>query len=66
MHALSSPPGSPEPAGWTVVLTEQAEAWYMRLTDEDANRIAASLDELGRQGPTLGRVTAYRRPDRHP
>lgn len=27
----------------------------MRLSDEDANRIAASLDELGRRGPTLGR-----------
>ena len=53
MHALLSPPGSP--GGWTVVLTEQAEAWYMRLTDEDADRIAASLDELGRRGPTVGR-----------
>jgi len=27
----------------------------MRLGEEDANRIAASLDELGRLGPTLGR-----------
>jgi len=37
------------------VLSEQVEVWYMRLGEEDANRIAASLDELGRLGPTLGR-----------
>jgi len=27
----------------------------MRLSDDDADRIAASLDELARRGPTLGR-----------
>ena len=37
------------------MLSEQVEVWYMRLGEEDANRIAASLDELGRLGPTLGR-----------
>jgi hypothetical protein len=37
------------------VLTEEAERWYMRLSNDDAARVAASLDELGRRGPMLGR-----------
>jgi hypothetical protein len=37
------------------VLTKQAENWYMTLSDDDADRIAASLDELQRRGPMLGR-----------
>ena len=40
---------------WHVELTPHVERWYMGLKTEDAERIAASLDELERQGPTLGR-----------
>lgn len=40
---------------WEVEFTHQAEAWYMALGAEDANRIAASFDELARRGPALGR-----------
>jgi len=40
---------------WEIELTAQAEAWFMALDDDDAARIAAAIDELERQGPTLGR-----------
>jgi hypothetical protein len=36
-------------------MTTQAEEWYLGLTGEDADRIAAAIDELERQGPSLGR-----------
>jgi hypothetical protein len=55
MHALSSPGSAPEPDRWKVELTREAEAWYMGLGDEDAHRIAASLDRLVETGPRLGR-----------
>lgn len=55
MPALSlSEPGGESPS-WIVELTPEAEAWYMALEDQDANRIAAAFDELERRGPTLGR-----------
>lgn len=41
--------------GWEVELTPEAERWYMELTPRDAERIAATLDELERRGPGLGR-----------
>jgi hypothetical protein len=40
---------------WEIELTAQAEKWYMALDRQDAERIAAAIDELGRQGPRLGR-----------
>jgi hypothetical protein len=40
---------------WEIELTAQAEAWFMALDVDDADRIAAAIDELERQGPTLGR-----------
>ena len=36
-------------------MTAQAEQWYMALDQQDAERIAAAIDELERQGPQLGR-----------
>ena len=55
MQALSSHVDEPKPNSWKVELTEEAAAWYMGLGDADANRIAASFDELERRGPALGR-----------
>jgi hypothetical protein len=40
---------------WEIELTAQAEAWFMALDADDADRIAAAIDELQRQGPALGR-----------
>ncbi len=40
---------------WEIEFTPQAEKWFMQLGSEDANRIAAALDELERRGPSLGR-----------
>jgi hypothetical protein len=55
MPALSSKQLGGESPHWTVELTPEAEAWYMSLNDQDANRIAAAFDELERRGPGLGR-----------
>ena len=41
MQALLSGASAPEPDKWKVEFTHEAEAWYMGLGDEDANRIAA-------------------------
>jgi hypothetical protein len=41
--------------GWHVEFTPEAERWFMRLSAEDAIRIAAAFDELERRGPNLGR-----------
>jgi hypothetical protein len=38
---------------WEIELTAQAEARFMALDSDDADKIA--VDELERQGPTLGR-----------
>ncbi len=40
---------------WEIELTEQAQSWFGNLGQRDASRIAASLDELQRSGPGLGR-----------
>ena len=40
---------------WDVELTPEAERWYMRLDQRDANRIAAAIDKLEERGPGLGR-----------
>jgi hypothetical protein len=40
---------------WEIRMTAQAERWYMTLEPGDAERVAASLDELERRGPSLGR-----------
>ena len=40
---------------WEIELTTQAEEWYMALDADDADRIAAAIDELERRGPSLGR-----------
>jgi hypothetical protein len=40
---------------WEIELTARAEQWFMALDIEDAEKIAAAIDELERQGPTLGR-----------
>lgn len=41
--------------GWEIEFTAQAEQWFMELDADDADRIAAAIDELERQGPRLGR-----------
>jgi hypothetical protein len=40
---------------WEIELTGEAESWYMALDTAAAERVAASLDELERRGPRLGR-----------
>ncbi len=43
---------------WDINLTEQVEDWYLTLAKEDpesANLIAAAIDMLAYDGPTLGR-----------
>jgi hypothetical protein len=40
---------------WEIEFTAEAEKWYMGLDAEDANRIAAAVDQLERKGPNLGR-----------
>jgi hypothetical protein len=55
MLALSSSGRAGGSPRWAVELTPEAEAWYMSLNDQDANRIAAAFDELERRGPNLGR-----------
>jgi hypothetical protein len=55
MPALLSGAPAGGSSGWIVELTPEAEAWYMALGDQDANRIAAAFDELERRGPSLGR-----------
>ncbi|HUO72286.1 MAG TPA: type II toxin-antitoxin system RelE/ParE family toxin [Solirubrobacteraceae bacterium] len=40
---------------WEIEFTPEAERWFMGLSHEDANRIAATFDELERRGPGLGR-----------
>jgi hypothetical protein len=40
---------------WKVEFTPQAESWYMNLSENDANRMAAAFDALAMHGPTLGR-----------
>jgi hypothetical protein len=40
---------------WEIELTAQAEKWFMALNEDDADRIAATIDELERRGPGLGR-----------
>ncbi len=40
---------------WEVAFTAEAERWFLGLRPEDANRVAASFDELERRGPALGR-----------
>ncbi|HEY1592275.1 MAG TPA: type II toxin-antitoxin system RelE/ParE family toxin [Solirubrobacteraceae bacterium] len=46
------------PTGWEIELTPQAERWFMGLGKRDAERIAASIDQLERTGPGLGRPFA--------
>jgi hypothetical protein len=43
---------------WEIELTPEVERWYMALERKDAERIAASIDELERAGPRLGRPFA--------
>jgi hypothetical protein len=40
---------------WNIVLTPDAERWFMDLDQRDANRIAAAIDVLQEHGPGLGR-----------
>jgi hypothetical protein len=42
---------------WRVEMTDEAEAWYDALSDRDQERIAAAIDTLVEQGPSLGRPT---------
>jgi hypothetical protein len=41
--------------GWEIELTAQADEWFMSLDAGDADRIAAAIDRLERDGPKLGR-----------
>lgn len=48
---------------WTVILIEEVEDWYMALVEDDpetAVQVAAALDLLEREGPTLGRPASDR------
>lgn len=40
---------------WTVVMTDEAERWYVSLNEEDQSRVAEALDALREKGPALGR-----------
>ena len=40
---------------WEIEFTAQAQDWFMALDADDAERIAAAVDELERRGPALGR-----------
>jgi len=39
----------------SLIFVPEAESWYKALSSEDANRVAAALDELERVGSTLRR-----------
>jgi len=48
---------------WTVVVLEEVEEWYLAMLDNDAGTatlIAAALDLLEEEGPTLGRPAVDR------
>jgi hypothetical protein len=40
---------------WEIVIKPEAAAWYRSLSDRDAQRVAASLDQLASRGPGTGR-----------
>lgn len=43
---------------WEVKFTPEAERWFASLGDRDAERFAAGVDRLERDGPGLGRPFA--------
>jgi hypothetical protein len=43
---------------WEIEMTAQAEQWFMSLGPDEADRIAAAIDRLERDGPSLGRPFA--------
>lgn len=45
-------------SAWEINLTEEVEDWLLELSKNDpdsADQVAAAIDELEREGPTLGR-----------
>lgn len=44
--------------GWEIEHTDQFEAWYLGLPDEDRARIIVAVEKLEEQGPALGRPWA--------
>ncbi|MEX1046170.1 MAG: type II toxin-antitoxin system RelE/ParE family toxin [Actinomycetota bacterium] len=43
---------------WTVEYTDQFEAWWQNLTEEEQDSIIAAVDLLEEEGPALGRPIA--------
>jgi hypothetical protein len=40
---------------WEVEYTDQFERWWIDLTEEQQERVAAAVEFLGERGPSLGR-----------
>jgi hypothetical protein len=48
---------------WTVILLDEVESWFMELVESDpetADLVAAAIDLLEQEGPTLGRPAVDR------
>ncbi len=41
--------------GWDVRLLEEVESWLLALGDDSYDQVAAAIDKLEHDGPTLGR-----------
>lgn len=41
--------------GWDVRLLQEVEAWLLVLDDDSYDQVAAAVDKLESDGPTLGR-----------
>jgi hypothetical protein len=41
--------------GWDVRLLEEVECWLLALDDDSYDQVAAAIDKLEHDGPTLGR-----------
>jgi hypothetical protein len=40
---------------WAVILLSEVEAWFLSLDVETSEQVAAAIDLLAEEGPTLGR-----------
>ncbi|MCH6171550.1 type II toxin-antitoxin system RelE/ParE family toxin [Pseudonocardia alaniniphila] len=41
--------------GWDVRVLEEVESWLLALDDDSYDQVAAAIDKLAQDGPTLGR-----------
>lgn len=46
--------------GWDVRLLQEVEAWLLALDDDSYDQVAAAIDKLESDGPTLGRPLVER------